>query len=116
MDLRFGGTVLIIDEDQRVSVTPNMLIGRNPTAVEGATVVAVPDLGRELSKSHLRLEQELDGSVFVTDLNSTNGTSIDGQLITPEVRVPVNSASTITLGGHTARVMSRSVAERRELV
>lgn len=106
--LRAGGTVIVIDGDRRVPVTPRMLIGRNPSTADGETVVAIPDLEREVSKSHLLLEQEPDGSVFVTDLHSTNGTSINGRPIDPAVRVAVDSASTLRLGGHTVRVLSRS--------
>lgn len=114
--LRAGGTILVVDGDRRLPMTSRMLIGRNPVSADGETVVAIPDLGRELSKSHLLLEQEQDGSVFVTDLRSTNGTTVNGILVGADVRVPVSHGSTIIAGGHTVQVLSRIRAEQGAMV
>lgn len=110
--LRAGGNVLVIDGERRVPITARMSIGRNPAATGTETPLAIPDLARELSKSHLLLEQDSDGFIFVTDLRSTNGTYIDEELIEPGVRVPVSLLSVVNAGGHTFQVRSRTHIEQ----
>lgn len=108
---RAGGSVLVIDGGRQVPLTRRMLIGRNPIASASETAIAIPDLSRELSKSHLSIEQDSDGSVFVTDLGSTNGTSVSGVALRPHLRVPLGSGSIVDACGHSIQVISRAGAE-----
>lgn len=59
--------------------TRSALIGRNPQPADGETVqtlFAIHDTGRQVSKTHARLDIDDRGSVTVTDRDSTNGTAI----------------------------------------
>lgn len=55
--------------------TNTCVIGRNPSIAGDALRIAVPDLSRTLSKSHLSLTRTPDG-VILRDLGSTNGTVV----------------------------------------
>ena len=60
-------------------VTGAVLIGRNPSADAGEDVeltVTVDDESRKLSRTHLRIEWH-DGSLWATDRDSGNGTTIE---------------------------------------
>ncbi|WIB76411.1 FHA domain-containing protein [Curtobacterium sp. MCPF17_002] len=80
------------------------VIGRNPEAEPGVATVAVPDLSRTLSKTHVALVQ-VDGAVVLRDLGSTNGTSVirpDASFedLVPGVDLPVPAGSTVRIGDH----------------
>lgn len=51
-----------------------------------------------VSRSHARLEFEL-GSWMLTDLESTNGTEVEGVRLAPGVPTPLAYASTVRFGG-----------------
>ncbi|OYU17403.1 MAG: hypothetical protein CFE34_15930 [Rhodobacteraceae bacterium PARR1] len=88
-------------------------------SVKGATVIAKPlstdalvkgvVIGRSaeadlvvdvagISRQHLRL-QLVQRRLLVTELGSTNGTTVDGQALKPGQKRQINSTSRITLGG-----------------
>ena len=50
-----------------------------------------------VSSRHLRIQRK-DGSLFVEDLHSTNGTFLNGQKITPGQLVEVREGDLITVG------------------
>lgn len=58
----------------QVLTQPRVLIGRE----EGDVVTMDP----ESSRRHAMIEIQRDGTVWITDLNSTNGVFVDGALIT----------------------------------
>lgn len=67
-----AGPVLVLDDGRSIPVDGFVLLGRDPSG-EGA--VAVEDATRSVSKTHLRIE--IAGARWsVTDLHSTNGSSI----------------------------------------
>nr|WP_276499901.1 FHA domain-containing protein [Agromyces luteolus] len=60
------------------SVPERVVVGRDPkpnTWLQGATVVAIPDHTRSMSKTHALLEVR-GGRLLVTDLDSTNGVRV----------------------------------------
>lgn len=80
------------------------VVGRNPEAEPGVATVAVPDLSRTLSKTHVALVQSA-GAVVLRDLGSTNGTTVvrpDHSLeaLVPGVDVVVGAGSTVRIGDH----------------
>lgn len=80
------------------------VIGRNPEAEPGVATVAVPDLSRTLSKTHVALVQA-DGGVVLRDLGSTNGTSVirpDASFedLVPGVDLTLTAGSTVRIGDH----------------
>lgn len=80
------------------------VIGRNPEAEPGVATVAVPDLSRTLSKTHVALVQAA-GVVVLRDLGSTNGTSVirpDASFedLVAGVDLAVPAGSTVRIGDH----------------
>lgn len=75
--------VFALSDGRRVTIANGGVVGRNPRpdlAAPGASLVPVDD--PSLSKSHLTFGPS-DGGVWVVDLHSTNGTSIEvGNVIT----------------------------------
>src|SRR5690606_10772573 len=70
--------VLQFSTGESVVVTGSGLIGRNPSAEPGEFVdelVAVFDVGKSVSKSHVEFGQE-SGRFWVSDRFSTNGTLV----------------------------------------
>src|SRR5262245_45517332 len=68
--------------------------------------VVLPDT--ELSRAHCRLET-VEGEVIVTDLNSTNGTFVDGKRITGAVKFA--SGATLRVG---RQIMRHELRTRHE--
>ena len=113
-----GGLLLVFDTGQReqlpfpVAVT----LGRAPSiSVDGDRAVAVNDPERTISKNHARLEESRSGT-FITDLGSTNGTSLvreDGRamLLEAGVRTVVEEGMRIQIGQRTFTV-SRLMGEQ----
>jgi pSer/pThr/pTyr-binding forkhead associated (FHA) protein len=54
-------------------------------------------IGRSVSRRHASLHRER-GQIYVTDLNSTNGTFINGGRIQPNIKIPVQQGSRIRFG------------------
>ena len=52
-------------------------------------------IGDGVSRRHLRIEEEYDGSFVLTDLHSLNGTMVSGRLVR---KTPLQSGDTIVIG------------------
>jgi hypothetical protein len=70
---------------------PVVMIGRGPDAD-----VRIDD--DSISDTHARLEYDM-GAWRLTDLESTNGTAIEGVRLAPEVPTPLPYGTTVRLGG-----------------
>uniref|UniRef100_A0ACD6A548 Uncharacterized protein n=1 Tax=Avena sativa TaxID=4498 RepID=A0ACD6A548_AVESA len=74
------------------------------TSSEAVTVGRVPEQAdivipvATVSGVHARLEKKQDGSLVVTDMDSTNGTYINERKLVPGFPVPVNSGSLVIFG------------------
>lgn len=75
-DSGFGDRIIIVD-------TPSAKVGRMPPAD-----IVIPD--KSISREHCMFGLAAD-ALLVTDLNSTNGTFVDGERITSATIVPVGS-------------------------
>lgn len=101
---RAGWTIELAD-GQRVTVASAALVGRGPSADgrwPGAALVAVVDSTKTVSKTHAVFEV-IDGTLFVTDLNSSNGVLVEWPDGTdhdtdPDVRLEVPSGSSVLIG------------------
>jgi len=87
-----------------------VLIGRDPVAASlGERPVALADETRSVSKTHVRVELS-NGSVFVTDLHSTNGVAIvtngDPEACRPGAPTLAPAWSTVRFGDREFRVLS----------
>lgn len=102
------GWMLVIDEERRIALTGAFVVGRNPAVLAGETAVAIDDLGRMLSKAHLRFDLDADGTIFVTDLNSTNGSHIGSEALAPFQPVAITQDTRIQAGDHAFRVENRA--------
>ena len=100
--------VLTFDERLRIPLVRSVIIGRNPPRTEGDTIsVAVPDLSRSISNSHVRLDNER-GRVFARDLGSTNGTELvthaGARLLSPGERIEIPAGAYLLLAGSPLRL------------
>ena len=101
--------LLVVDENARYPVAPSMVVGRNPDIAPGQVPVVVTDFERSISKTHLLIERESDGALFVTDLASTNGTFLQAPDSAPrrlvaQVRTPLPDDTLVQVGEHTLRL------------
>ncbi|GAA2966536.1 FHA domain-containing protein [Microbacterium schleiferi] len=102
---------LTLPDGTTFAVTGTTVIGRRPTPPAprtDATPLALPDPQKMLSKTHALIEVEAD-AIWVTDLDSTNGTDIisgDGtaSTIAPRERCRVLSGQTVSFGELPVRV------------
>ena len=58
---------------------------------------------KELSRKHLSILKS-EGKVWITDLNSTNGTRLDGETIQPGAQVPLSTGQEIQIGSVTLKI------------
>ena len=56
-----------------------------------------------VSRLHARIDQ-IAARLFITDLNSTNGTFLDGQALTPDAMYPLHNGAVLQLGTLVLRV------------
>lgn len=97
-----------LDDGRDFRLERSVLVGRNPAAAAGeahAQLLAVPDPGRTISKTHLHLLTD-GGGVWVTDRNSTNGSAVttpDGARTALQPGVPsfVSPGTTVHFGDRT---------------
>lgn len=97
-------TIYFKDGSREPLVIPsNVVLGRNPSPQQnGDVVLAVPDRTGTVSRNHVRLEITA-GHMWITDLNSTNGTRVvneDGEEIdlVAQQRHAIQSGARISLG------------------
>lgn len=97
-------TIYFEDGSREPLVIPsNVVLGRNPSPQQnGDVVLAVPDRTGTVSRNHVRLEITA-GHMWITDLNSTNGTRVvneDGEEIdlVAQQRHAIQSGARISLG------------------
>lgn len=94
--------VLRWDDGVTHEVTGTALFGRNPAREDAASVIAVADTTRSLSKTHFELIAE-PGGVFLVDRHSTNGTFIGAadanpRQASPGERVALQIGDLVTIG------------------
>ena len=86
--------IIRLSEDSGVPPIPvyekKIIIGRG-----AHHVLAIPH--NSISRNHISVEFR-DGVIFVTDLATSNGTKIDGEMIPPKLAVPYQASQVITLG------------------
>lgn len=97
-----GGPSLTLPGGVVVDLATPVMIGRSPDLARApAGAVAVPHSDRSLSKTHALVEAS-DGAIWITDLHSTNGSSVDhGGVETqlqPGLRTQVAAGAVIRLG------------------
>jgi len=102
---------LVVDEQTRYTMAPTMVIGRDPASAEGVAGVAVPDLSRQLSPEHFRIEQDASLTMTITDLSSTHGTTVGGQGLVAWQARQLGLNEVITAGGHRFRIEPRTRPE-----
>lgn len=111
MSIKRRQVVVRIDADDDMALVGTALIGRNPAAPAGVTathLIPVRDEGRSISKTHLRIDLA-DGGIEITDLHSTNGSSIERQGVAeplvPDVAVRAAAGDRILFGDSVIEVV-----------
>lgn len=103
---------LILDGTARFAIDSTAVLGRNPSApagLEGSQLISVSDPAMSISKTHFAVGLNDDGSAWVVDLHSTNGTRLvtaaDGvTILSPGQRVPLPAGSRVEFGKHKVQV------------
>jgi hypothetical protein len=106
------GWVLSPDGGSDVRLSQAVVLGRNPSAPPSAAhaiAVAVNDPNRSVSKTHALIELR-EGLPWVTDLNSTNGTTLTNEVgeavvCVPGSAVPAGDNWLIGLGEYSLRLI-----------
>lgn len=90
---------LLIDDGTTHLVQNTAIIGRNPSTKDPAVaLIAIPDLTRTISRTHLQVEIA-EGGVVVTDLGSSGGTLLDTDEELPRhVPTPIPWGTALVLG------------------
>lgn len=107
---------LTLAEGREVPLLATVVLGRNPSAPPGhaaATPVPVDDPYRSVSKTHALVELR-DGLPWVSDLHSTNGTTLTNDVgealaCEPGIFVPVGDGWTLGLGEYSVTILRRGV-------
>jgi adenylate cyclase len=81
-----------VEVDELVKRAEGVLVGRDS---EHCDVVLANE---SVSRRHARLSVGLNNTLQIEDVGSTNGTSIDGTLITPGLTQPLEPGATLRLG------------------
>ena len=94
--------VLGFPDGRSITLGPSIVIGRDPLAPNSSRAISIDDPLMSLSKTHAALATR-DGLLWVTDLHSTNGTSVTNSIgeatpCPPEVDMPVGDGWTIQAG------------------
>lgn len=85
-----GFARLVQPNGQAISINPSgMIIGSDPTSVDYAITTST-----SVSRNHARITC-VNNAYYVTDTNSTNGTSVNGVVITPMQSVPLNKGDVV---------------------
>jgi pSer/pThr/pTyr-binding forkhead associated (FHA) protein len=58
-----------------------------------------------VSHRHAKIELDPDGNAFLVDLESTNGTMLNGQLISANIPVKLKDGDRVSLGSKTALII-----------
>ncbi len=104
------------DTGERIEIADGetVFVGRDPAVIgepNVARLVAIDDVDRSISKTHLRLTRS-ERLIELQDLGSTNGTSIrlgsDSITVSPDEPVQLAEGSMVTFGSR------RLVIEARE--
>lgn len=91
---------LVIDDGTTHLVQRAAIIGRNPTPADPTVaLIAIPDLTRTISRTHLKVEITADGLV-VTDLGSSGGTLLEAgdDELPRHVPTPIPWGAALVLG------------------
>jgi hypothetical protein len=100
-----------IDREYLVAI-PQIILGRgkDATTIREITIgrglnaqIRLLDSSGKLSRIHAKLEAR-QGDIYITDLNSSNGTYIDGEEITGSHKLSIGS--TAKLGGIVIKILS----------
>jgi len=102
---------LVVREGQEVGraykLQPgNTIAGRNPTCQ-----IAMPD-DAAVSRQHTRFTFKPDGGCSATDLNSTNGTFVNGKRLPPSVSVLIEPGAALRIGATVFELVKNYVPAR----
>lgn len=89
---------------------PRTVIGRNPLARPDEETVSLRDQSQLLSRNHVRLEVDADGTAWARDLHSTNGTMLDDRRLRPGRRTLLTPASVLRISDRQLSI-ERSAAD-----
>jgi hypothetical protein len=90
-----------------VMVTETVVIGRDHTAECGSQIQDYTNVGREHAKVTVS-----SGRLFVEDLASLNGTTVNGQRIAPFEPIPLSAGDIVGFAAHLRAVVAAGAADQ----
>ena len=78
---------------RRFPIGARLRLGRDPNQND----LIYPDSNRVISGAHCQLLME-NGTLYLQDLNSTNGTWYEGRRLNPNAKIPIHEGDTFELG------------------
>lgn len=76
------------------------LIGVTTSIGRGSAMdLVVRNSSEDISRQHCRVRRDANGQVYISDLNSSNGTSLNGAALRPNIETALPDGSEITLAG-----------------
>jgi hypothetical protein len=109
-----SGFVLAFSSGERIPVSGRGVIGRDPSEISGPYVQRIPlaDTDKLLSRAHLEFGLDGSGSLWISDLHSTNGALVERkgqapQRCLPGYRVAIQPGDRVTFGGRILTIESR---------
>ncbi len=94
---------LVVGAARLMEISPGLTIGRHAQLCD----FTIPD--ETISRRHFRLVRTADG-IMIEDLNSLNGTYVDGWRLEPFQVVPVRDGMAIT-AGHVQLTISQRIQQ-----
>ena len=99
---------MLLDDGRRIAIDGLVLLGRNPQprpGEEDAQLIKIADETRTVSKLHLALGVQPDGTAYVIDRGSTNGSTVTtlagvSTHCPPDRPVQVEPGSIVSIGDH----------------
>ncbi|MBN1835249.1 MAG: FHA domain-containing protein [Spirochaetales bacterium] len=88
--MRKRGTMFIVFQGRRIPIASRITIGRDPT-----NSITLDDM---LASRFHAVVQKVRNDYFVEDLDSTNGTYVNGQRIPPNKYVRLAPSDTVLIG------------------
>ncbi len=104
--------VIQLDSGETITTAAPAVLGRNPDAIDGHAPVKLPSPSREVSRTHALVDVDDAGRLIVTDHGSSNGTSVDGQALSPHTPTIVAASARLQLGDTTVQLQSRTGHEQ----
>lgn len=98
--------IMEFDIGTQITVTGPGVVGRDPATDQGYVhVIRITDADKMISRNHFAFGLTVAGQLWISDLNSANGTYIKDTQVLAGLKTAISPGTLIRFGSHTAKVM-----------